>query len=47
MNIHLEEVNSKEIAIGQIQSIQKELHEIALQDVRNSENILLLLELLY
>lgn len=34
MNIHLEEVNSKEVAIEQIQSIQKELHLITLQDVR-------------
>ena len=41
MNIHLEEVKSKEIAIRQIQSIQKELHEIVLQDVRNIDKYII------
>lgn len=33
MNIHLEEVSSKENAIEQIKSIQSDLRSIALQEV--------------
>ena len=41
MNIHLEEVNSKDVAIEQIQSIQKELHVVGLQDVGSSRKYIM------